>query len=81
MNETRSMKATRSKMIVRLQRQGLFKKKKFGRRCPTRDSELPMQLKCMGSREPPVRVQMHIPGRAHWRSTGKHKMLSVFKTS
>ena len=38
-----------------------------------------MQLGCMRSCETAGRVQMDNPGRAHWRSTGNHNILSVFK--
>ena len=37
----------------------------FGRRSPTCESELPMQLGYMRSCEPPARVQMHNPGKVH----------------
>lgn len=55
----------------------------FGRRSPTHESELPMQLRYTGSCEPPGRVggvQMHKPCRVQWRSAGNyHNIFSVFK--
>ena len=37
----------------------------FGRRSPTCGSELPMQLGCTRSCEPPARVQMHTAAQVH----------------
>lgn len=42
----------------------------FGRRSPTREGELPMQVRDTKSYQPPVTVQIHNLVKVHWRSTG-----------
>lgn len=44
------------------------------------ESKLPMQHGAQEAVSPPGSVQMHNPGRAHWQSTEKHNILSVFRS-
>ena len=47
----------------------------------TRDSRLPMQLGCKGSRVPPGRGQVHNPAEAQWRSPWNYSRFMLFKAS
>ena len=53
----------------------------FGRRPLTRETELPLQLGCMGICEPSGRVEIHKPGRVYWRTAVMITFLSIFKVS
>ena len=47
----------------------------FGQQSPMHERELSMQLGWTRSCKPPVKIQMHNPGRIHWRSAGTYTSL------